>query len=167
MVRLLIDENLIGLGRRLRFFGFDVNIAPAGTADADLVAIARAQTRYVITRDREMAQIYPEILRIDHDDRDDQTIDVMRAVGVPPRAKWFTRCTLCNDELYALEAGEDPHHPAWRCPSCKRTYWMGSHFRRAVDDLTKVARAAGASTSIGRSGDEPRLEIAGRPESAD
>jgi uncharacterized protein with PIN domain len=69
-----------------------------------------------------------------------QLREVCARYGLAARAGRVPRCLLCNTVLDALDAapadGEVPpavrarHDAFWRCPSCRRVYWRGSHWRR-------------------------------------
>jgi len=52
--RFLVDENLRGLARWLRFLGFDAALA-AGQTDRSLIVWCQAEGRFLLTRDRELA----------------------------------------------------------------------------------------------------------------
>ena len=54
MVRLMCDEMLLRLGRRLRAAGYDTVIAEGGLDDAALIAQCAAEGRVLLTRDRRL-----------------------------------------------------------------------------------------------------------------
>jgi uncharacterized protein len=154
---LLVDENLIGLARWLRFFGIDTSMA-VGWKDAEVAAFARKKNRLLITRDGLLARsMKPDpVIRIASDETREQLKAVLKEVGVPREDAWFSRCVRCNKMLRdypAEEAARDPEVPGafdgragerfWRCDHCNRTYWRGSHFERTKEFLEGVRREVG------------------------
>ena len=151
--RLLVDENLIGLTRWLRFLGINASMA-VGWKDREVAAVARRQGRTLITRDAGLAEEMGKdpVIRVRSDEPREQLKAVLRETGVPDSAYWFSRCVLCNeklDELSAAEAEEEERVPDyararpgerfWRCPDCRRVYWRGSHFDRTRAFLEGVS----------------------------
>jgi hypothetical protein len=140
-MRFLCDRMLVRLGRWLRAAGYDTAVAGAGEADGDLVARARAEGRWLLTRDR-------RLVREDAGARDPVVLlaaettgaaarELRERLGVDWQAAPFTRCMLDNAEL--VPAGADalarvpagvPDGPVMVCPACDRVYWPGSHLRR-------------------------------------
>jgi len=149
---LLVDENLIGLARWLRFFGIDTSMA-VGWKDSEVAAFARKKRRLLITRDRHLARsMKPDpVIQVETDETREQLKAVLREVGVPREGAWFSRCVKCNRILRESsyeEAAADPEaprfagreaEPFWHCDHCHRTYWRGSHFDRTRDYLLNIA----------------------------
>jgi uncharacterized protein with PIN domain len=71
---------------------------------------------------------------------DDQLREVMERFQLSGCVRPFTRCLRCNATLRptALEDVREQlplrvremHREFWRCPSCGRIYWRGSHYER-------------------------------------
>jgi uncharacterized protein with PIN domain len=139
--RFLADAMLGRLARWLRALGFDTRY-DATLPDAELVRLANAEGRIVLTRDRRLLRD----LRPAHalDVRSDVPLEQLHAVvttlELTPPPELFTRCLLCNSELCQVAADEaasllPPRSaslpgPVRRCPHCGRVYWLGSHARR-------------------------------------
>ena len=137
------------LARWLRVLGYDTWY-DAAVADPDLVRLAEAEERVLLTRDRHLLrELRPaRALEMRHDEPLLQLRDVVQGLGLAPPAEIFTRCMLCNallDELAPAEAA--PLLPAGvqeavervrRCPCCARLYWEGSHVRRMRAALERV-----------------------------
>jgi uncharacterized protein with PIN domain len=145
--RILVDENLAGIVKWLRFFGFDSALAK-GWDDREVVRQARAHHRLLITRDRELARSLPpeEVVWLSSDDLRLQLLQVFRRVSVLPEEFWFCRCVECNSSLTRLEPHSVPAHiyrptdkPCWQCPSCEKIFWQGSHYDRARGFLKEIA----------------------------
>lgn len=139
--RFFADAMLGGLARWLRLLGFDTAYEPH-IADQVLVHRARAERRAVLTQDRRMPREWHGILvhLVAPAGPLEQLREVMTAFHLFPLARPFTRCSLCNTPLVALDSAEaadllppdlrEAPGRCSRCPACGRTYWEGSHTRR-------------------------------------
>lgn len=146
--RFLADAMLGRLARWLRTLGFDTAYDPA-VDDPELVALAAAEDRVLLTRDRHLVEhLRPErALLITYDAPIAQLRQVVAACGLSPPAAPFSRCPVCNgvlrpatpDEAAALvpEASRGLPGPVSRCPGCGRVYWEGSHTRRMRETLSQ------------------------------
>jgi len=145
-VRLLCDHMLGSLARWLRFMGYDTAY-PSAMADNDLIAKARAEDRVLITRDKELAGRFAGSLAIRSDVLEEQIREV--AALVPLRlVNPLSRCSLCNvvieavspEDVHGLvpEGVRSRHQEFWRCPSCGRVYWQGSHWDKMVERLNSL-----------------------------
>lgn len=145
--RLVADAMLGKLARWLRILGYDTLYDPAW-GDNELVRLARAGDRILLTRDVALARRRGlRTLLIADDLLEAQLRQVVAALGLRTEAS-FSRCPVCNERLE-----EVPRSWAWGhvppytfctqrefrlCPSCNRFYWRGSHWERmrsAVSDL--------------------------------
>ena len=129
------------LARWLRVLGYDTWYDER-VADPALVALARAEDRVLLTRDRHLLRELrpPQALEVRQDEPLAQLRDVVRALALAPPPELFTRCMLCNAVLHCLPSQEaapllppgvrELPGPVRRCPSCARLYWDGSHVRR-------------------------------------
>lgn len=149
-MRFLCDEMLIRLGRWLRAAGHDTEIAADGDADRALVDRARADGRWLLTRDRKLLEIRGAgdcVLLL----RGDGTAACAAELGSRLAVDWladpFSRCLLCNTELAAADRADraalpprarDLGGPLRRCPTCGRLYWPGSHVRRMRRRLAEL-----------------------------
>ena len=134
------------LARWLRTLGFDTLYAPA-PHDPELVRIAAAEDRVLLTRDRHLVEhLRPRrALLITRDAPLAQLRQVVDACRLSPPARLFSRCLVCNgalrpatpDEAATLvpEASRGLPGPVQRCPDCGRVYWQGSHTRRMRETL--------------------------------
>lgn len=143
-MRFLCDEMLARLARLLRAAGHDTLLA-AGQTDDDLLAVAEADDRILLTRDKALAA------RAGSRGRLVAGQDVMaEAAGleVDWRAAPFTRCVV--DNTYLIDSSEAdiarmPESartlpgPFRTCPACGRLYWPGSHVRRMAEQLSTLS----------------------------
>lgn len=146
--RFVADAMLGRLARWLRTLGFDTRYDP-DVHDPDLVRMAAAEGRVLLTRDRHLvAHLRPERAVLITDDAPlAQLRQVVDAFHLSPPARLFTRCLVCNGELRPAtpqEAAQVPEAsrglpgPIHRCPDCARLYWHGSHTRRMRDTLAQA-----------------------------
>jgi uncharacterized protein with PIN domain len=137
--RFFADAQLGRLARYLRLLGFDTEYV-SGIDDTVLVARASAEQRIVLTRDRQLL-MRREVTHGCHI-REDQPLRQLRYVikrcDLVAAARPFTRCMECNGRLVEVAKSDisDRLEPAtresfdrfWRCETCRRIYWRGSHF---------------------------------------
>lgn len=144
--RFLADQMLGRLAAWLRMVGYDT-VTVYDLADSELVQLAAAEGRILLTRDGALAST--------------RAVQVMRVAAVTPRAqlaevlgalslevdpaRFFSRCTRCNAlvEPVAEAAVHDRLPPGVRdrglafvrCPACAQIYWRGSHVERFLAEL--------------------------------
>jgi uncharacterized protein with PIN domain len=147
-LRLLADAMLGRLTRWLRILGYDTVYAP-DTDDNELLRIARAQDRVLLTADHKLAaRRGARTLLIEAQGLADQLRQVRTALGPSPGGE-FSRCVACNGELVLADkselAGRLPpyvlaaHQEFRRCPDCGRVFWPGTH----VESMRARLRDAG------------------------
>jgi len=142
--KLICDDHLEKLARRLRLLGFDV-LFDKGLDDADLAALAQQENRILLTRDRRllMRKNVGLGMHLRHDNPEEQVLEVLGRLRGTGSTSPFGRCTICNGELRRIPASSPEHQEAlneapprvrvWRteyarCDSCKRLYWKGTHY---------------------------------------
>jgi uncharacterized protein with PIN domain len=138
-VRFLADEMLGRLARWLRILGYDTTyLSPAD--DNDLVRVARAEGRILLTRDTELARRRGlRAILIESERVEEQVRQVLDALDLTTEGS-FSRCPICNIPLEELnKAAVADHVPPYilrtqerfsRCPNCGRIYWRGTHWAR-------------------------------------
>jgi hypothetical protein len=143
----LLDAMLGRLARWLRLAGYDAAYM-RDADDLELVRVARAEGRLLLTRDLELARRRGvRTLLIDSQQVDEQLDEVRRSVGPPPEPI-TSRCAKCNAPLHPLDraAARDRVPPYVfrtqrefsQCPACRRVYWPGTHWqaiRRQIEGL--------------------------------
>lgn len=147
-MRLLCDEMLAGLARWLRAAGHNTELAAPRMADRDLIAWARAEHRLLLTRDRSLAALCPDIALLLPEPLDAQAARLTQALGLDWKHAPFTRCLRDNtplrpartQDLAGLPDGTaSMPGPFSTCPECGRLYWPGSHVRRMAARLGQWA----------------------------
>ncbi len=142
-MRLLCDHMLGTLAKWLRFMGYDTTY-PGPLDDTELLGLAEREDRILLTRDKELAGRSPHALRVRSDDLEEQIREVASSLHlklVDP----LSRCSLCNTPLVAArpedvgglvpEGVRSRHTAFWRCPTCRKVYWQGSHWDQMVERL--------------------------------
>jgi|SRR5579859_3619009 len=148
--RFIADCNVGRLARWLRALGYDASYH-VRIDDAELVREAAAESRVLLTRDRDLTQrrvIQTGVVRailIRDDDVTEQLRQVFTALGLELKAA-LTRCIECNSELEARVPAVVAHRvPPYvrrtqssysECPECGRIYWAGTHWQRMREVLS-------------------------------
>jgi uncharacterized protein with PIN domain len=144
------------LAKWLRILGYDTVYDP-DLDDHQLVRLARAQDRVLLTRDRELAMRRGvRVLSVESEDLDDQVRQVLADLELE-NDRSFSRCPVCNEPLQTMdrEAARErvpPYVAQTRktfksCPSCRRVYWRGTHWRRMDEQLAQL-RLHGAGSEV-------------------
>ncbi len=135
------------LAKWLRILGYDTVFDPA-LDDHQLVRLARAEDRILLTRDRELARRRGvRLLLVGSEDLDEQIRQVLSDLELAPNRS-FSRCPVCNEALESLDpAWQRPKcQPMWsrltkifrRCPACRRVYWRGTHWQQMDQKLARL-----------------------------
>jgi len=143
------------IARWLRIAGFDCTYPHPDQTDDEILEAALREERILLTSDKEL---HSRALR-----KGIKSVD-MNVYGIEAKmTKIFKelniehlygvlspRCTACNGELekiYAMKVWHmlppkvrRVHRYIYRCRSCGRLYWEGSHWKKIRETLRKVAR---------------------------
>lgn len=152
-LRFLCDEMLRGVGDWLRVAGYDT-LAPAeGAPDTQVLAVALAQDRWLITRDRGLYQqpgAASHVILLETDNLQANLRELAVRLDIDWLHRPFTRCKKCNtllatdrlpssrDRIPADVAGGNK--PLRYCPTCDRFFWEGSHVKRMRRQLVALNR---------------------------
>lgn len=132
------------LAKWLRILGYDTVYDP-DLDDHQLVRLARAEDRVLLTRDQELAMRRGvRVLSVKSEDLDDQVRQVLVELELETDRS-FSRCPACNEPLQTLDRESAQERvPAYvaqtrkrfkSCPKCRRVYWRGTHWRRMDEQL--------------------------------
>lgn len=143
--RFVADHMLGSLAKWLRMIGYDT-VYDKGMDDAKIASTARAENRFVLTRDKELAK-EPGALLVEDDQLDGQLIAVRTRFGLKFDDS-ATRCTACNGELIDLSKEEAKgsvpegalaaNDRFWKCAGCGKVYWKGSHWLGIMDRVKRL-----------------------------
>lgn len=147
-VTFMVDENLLGLLRRLRMMGIDA-ITSQGP-DARLYALARQSGRRILTRDREFSLLYPaeEIYFVRGEDPKEQLVEVLKKFRLKAGLHPLSRCFHCNcliqevpkESLSGKVAAKTLalYETFYECPQCHKIFWEGSHYEKMNQDIAEI-----------------------------
>ncbi len=145
--RLAADRMLMRLARWLRLLGADVITDPSLTG-AELLKIARADRRVLLTRDKRL-RTAADVFFVEDNAIRSQLRAAVRRFQLDPRAIALTRCSRCNHVLTPVArelvsrrvppyvfAGHDRFA---ECEGCGRIYWPQTHPARIHAMLDSIA----------------------------
>lgn len=157
VVRFVLDTHLGRLAAHLRLLGFDT-LYRNDYGDEELARISRDERRILLTRDRGLLKrsMVTHGYCVRETDPRRQVVEVVRHFDLLRLIEPFRRCLRCNGllETVAKEEIADRLPPRvrqhyeefFRCPTCRRVYWKGSHFERLtalVQDIMERAQGEG------------------------
>ncbi len=150
--KFIVDVNAGRLAKWLRIMGYDTAYVP-GIEDGKLVSIARDEGRILLTRDRNVMKRRPiakgeiQALLLASDRLDGQLRQVVDAFRLDDR-RAFSFCIECNVPLRRAEREDIRERvPAYvfqtqeqidECPSCRKPYWRGTHWRNVRRELARM-----------------------------
>jgi uncharacterized protein with PIN domain len=150
-MKFIADAMLGKLAKWLRIYGCDVLYYP-DMEDRQIIQIARAEERTVLTRDTRMLQCkgVGAAVFIRSEDISEQLLQMKGILDIrdPDLAE---RCALCNGRLHAVADKEELrelvpdyvyHHfcSFMRCGGCSKVYWEGSHYQNIRERLREILR---------------------------
>jgi uncharacterized protein with PIN domain len=137
----IADAHLGGAARMLRMLGFDT-LYDNALNDPEIVDMAAAERRVVLTRDRELHK-RRDVLRgcyVHALKPEAQLREIDTRYDIAARMRPFSLCLHCNLPLATADqasvAAVAPerirgfYRDFKRCPGCERVYWEGSHWER-------------------------------------
>ena len=126
-------------------FGFDTAYYNGGN-DSGIIRLARAQNRVILTSDRSLAAMAPTkgLVAILVEGRSDgERISAMSRAAAASGTKLVRGdplCSICGGDLSTLRRVDvlgqvppsvaDRHRLFYRCGSCGKYYWRGSHWKK-------------------------------------
>jgi uncharacterized protein with PIN domain len=142
---LFISDAMLGsLAKWLRILGFDTLYFKA-IDDNEIVKIAKQEQRILLTRDTRLVKRkkIDNYIMITSNDVSEQLKEVLKSLSSTLTLTCFTRCAECNGELSTADkesvANDVPEYvflnfdSFFRCSSCGKVYWEGSH-RKVIDE---------------------------------
>ncbi|MCD5401636.1 Mut7-C RNAse domain-containing protein [candidate division NPL-UPA2 bacterium] len=138
MPKFVADRMLGRLARRLRMLGYDT-LYPR-VEDSELVRLARAEERILLTRDTHLSRRKGlNLIFIESERVKEQLKQLMRQLELTSDESLTSRCTICNTELEEMgrEEARDyvpefiyyTHRDFAHCPACHKFYWKGTHWK--------------------------------------
>lgn len=136
-MKFIVDTMLGTLAKWLRIFGFDT-LYEAGMDDDEILKLAIAESRIIISRDRELCGRKPGSIFLETTDLDEQIVRVLEFYSAD-KNKILSRCLECNcllqkvasqniDKASVPEDILERYEEFWHCEKCDKFYWCGTHF---------------------------------------
>ncbi|MCP4697262.1 MAG: Mut7-C ubiquitin/RNAse domain-containing protein [Gammaproteobacteria bacterium] len=149
--RFIVDVNLGKLAIFLRMAGFDT-LYRNDYEDAELAQAAPEEKRILLTRDRGLlkrsAVTHGYYLRTS--DPKQQLFEVLRRFDLFRSLIPFHRCLRCNGTVGPVAKAEvedrlpfktkKHFNTFYRCQTCDRVFWKGSHYRKMERFIADIAR---------------------------
>jgi uncharacterized protein with PIN domain len=146
-MRFIVDAMLGTLAKWLRILGYDT-LFDSELDDHQVVRLARAEGRTLLTRDRELARRRGlRVLWIASQELDEQIRQVLVELDLETQRS-FSRCPICNELLEPVDPNvarsrvpayvAQVHQEFSHCPSCQRVYWRGTHWQKMDEQLTRL-----------------------------
>ena len=135
------------LAKWLRILGYDTCFDP-DMDDHQLVRLARAEGRVLLTRDRELARRPGlDAVFVTGESLQAQIGQVLTELNLEPERS-FSRCPVCNEQLAEVDRETARQRvPAYvartqesfrACPGCRRVYWRGTYWRQMDEQLARI-----------------------------
>lgn len=144
--RFVADHMLGSLARWLRIMGYDT-VYDKSLDDPGIANLARAESRFILTRDRELAK-EPGALMIEADDLDLQLKAIAEKYGLKFHDD-LIRCSACNGDLADLDKAQakesvpegafENNDKFWKCLKCGKVYWKGTHWHGIMDRFRRLS----------------------------
>jgi hypothetical protein len=149
-MKFLVDRMLGKLAKKLRMLGYDA-VYYGGEDPHRMIRMAREDGRVILTRNSRLVPKRPEdrIIRVAEDEPLLQLQALLQQGYIAlVREKILSRCLLCNSPIEEIRRedaeGKVPdfifyqQKTFFRCPSCRRIYWQGSHPERMQRNLEEL-----------------------------
>ena len=157
-LKFVADQNVGKLAKLLRIMGFDTLFFD-GEDDANIIAIALAESRIILTRDTQIIKRRVvtsgklKAVLIESDKPEQQVHQLINTLNLDLQSKPFTLCLECNKLLLEKSKEEVKERvPPYvfktqsqfmECPECHRIYWRGTHRQAMTERLKRFARKGG------------------------
>ena len=142
--RFIADNNVGKLAKWLRMMGYDTSFFN-GEDDSQMVAIAVAESRVILTRDRQIAKRRLvtngrlKVCLFNTSEPKEQIRHLIKEYELKTDFKPFSLCIECNralEEKTKEQVGDRVPQYVFKtqesymeCPACHRIYWRGSHWQ--------------------------------------
>jgi hypothetical protein len=141
----IVDHMLGSLARWLRMLGYDSHYDKI-LSDNEIIAFARKEQRKILTRDRELSERGGGFY-ISSTELEEQLVAVAKEFSLSYRPDRM-RCSVCNGTLHKIDAVSikdkvpqksfENAKEFWRCDSCRKIYWDGTHWKGIMDRLERL-----------------------------
>lgn len=139
------------LAKWLRLLGYDT-LYPGPLEDREMAAKAYDEGRLLLTRDKDLAARVKGSVFIASDDIDEQLKSVVKILRLDLSNR-LSLCSVCNVPIVRAGKTEverrvppkvlESVDEFWKCESCSRVYWRGSHWRDMLGRIDRIEREVG------------------------
>lgn len=150
-MKFICDSMLGKLARLLRMCGFDAEYCKSGLTLESLKNL-RERNVIILSRNHKLAKQGESLTfyNPDHDNPQVQLKLVIEKFNLKDRIDFLSRCMECNVEITPIDKlavkGKVPfyvydnHDKFFKCPSCGRIYWEGTHVARMKEKLDRILK---------------------------
>lgn len=150
ITRFILDAHLGKLAKYLRMLGFDT-LFRNDFEDSEIIDISVREKRIILTRDKHLlnAKKISHGYYVRSTEKHAQLREVVQKFDLYSQFKSFSRCMSCNTELTPKKKSEisdkvptdviQNFEEFYYCPSCKKVFWKGSHFKRMESYIHQLA----------------------------
>jgi len=148
-MRFIVDCMLGKLAKWLKILGFDA-LFFSKIKDDELLAIARSESRILLTRDTALIQQAKDVetLFLESEEWQDQVQQVLEHFNLRKKVNPHTRCIDCNVVLKNLPRKNAKNLVSAfvferadsfaLCPDCGRVFWRGTHFKDMEAQIQEI-----------------------------
>lgn len=149
----MTDENVGGMAKYLRMLGFNTIMIPE-ISDKEVAKITEKENRILLSRDIGLLKrknvTYGLFLRSTN--TEEQLFEVIKKFDLNKYFKPFSICIECNGNINTIDPSkiikEDrikegvlkDYQEFFRCDSCKKIFWKGSHYQKMETMIQKYLR---------------------------
>lgn len=156
-IKFLVDENLLGLLKKLRMMGVD-SLSLTGTSDIDIQLTALAQSRVILTKDRRFFNKLGDkgAYFVRGGLPKEQLLEVLGRFPECIDEEPLSRCLKCNTLIKEVEKDSVKfrvdektfgiYETFYECPKCHHIYWEGSHFVKLQNEVQDIRNQLGESS---------------------
>jgi len=147
--KFIADVHLGRLARYLKMTGFDV-LYDNNYNDEQIVKISLKERRAILTKDRGILK-RNEVTHgywVRSTKVKEQLKEVINRFDLKKEIKEFSRCIECNTKLKRISKEKvidelppkvaEWHNEFYRCPTCNKIYWKGSHYKRMLSVINEL-----------------------------
>jgi uncharacterized protein with PIN domain len=151
--RFIVDHNVGKLAKWLRMMGYD-SLFFKGSDDSDMVKHALSEGRIILTRDTEIMKRRVvtngqlRVVLIESEESELQMQQIIETLHLDCGFRPFTLCLECNKPLIERNPEEvrerippyvyKTQQQYMECPSCRRIYWRGTHWKAMMKMLQRL-----------------------------
>jgi len=155
----IVDVHLGKLAKYMRMAGFDT-LYNNRYDKTEIVELAADQNRIILTRSGSVLKDESVIrgLRIMSSNPTEQLYEVIHRLDLYSHFRPFSRCMICNGLLAQTdkesildllhEKTKRYYDEFYRCTSCKKIYWNGSHYEKMKQFIEQIRKSCNNNSNM-------------------